>query len=184
MKKPRTHHIEIGGVVRDLLVGPVPNLPVDVAFFDMLGDWEMAEAAAAELVKLIPPGVEALVMPNGKATSLLHAMGRLTGFPTIVARKEIRPHMRDVVSVGDVKSATTEGLQAYHLDGIDAERLRGKKVAFVDDVVSTRGSLRSLQALLDKIGGVELVAIMAVFTEGAKPHEDVISLGHLPLFHK
>lgn len=178
----QTYRIQIGAVVRDLPIVALPGLPFSVAVFNPLGDVEIIEAAGGELAKLIPSEIEALVMPDGKAQALLYEMGRLTRLPTVIARKEIKPYMKDVVSVGGVKSVTTERLQEYHLNGSDAARLRGKRVAFVDDVISTRGSLRSMQALLDKID-TNLVAIMAVFTEGHTPHTDVISLGHLPLFH-
>ncbi len=178
----KTHRVQIGRVVRHLPVERPPGKPFQVAVFDMLGDHEVAKAAGTELVRRIPSGVQVLIMPNGKAQALLHVMGDQAQLPTVVARKETRFYMRDVVSVGGVQSMTTEQIQEYHLNGVDAERLRGKKVAFVDDVVSTRGSLRSLEELLRKVGA-ELVAVMAVFTEGDVEHEDVIHLGHLPLFH-
>jgi adenine phosphoribosyltransferase len=53
-------------------------------------------------------------------------------------------------------------------------------VAVVDDVVSTGGTLRALSELLDDIGA-QIIATLAVFTEGEK-RSDVIALGHLPLF--
>ncbi len=177
----RTHRVQIGRVVRHLPVRSLEGVPFRVAVFNLKTDVEIVKAAAAELAPLIPKGVEALVMPDGKALPLLYELGWLTGLPIVAAAKEIKPYMRDVVSVGDVKSVTTNRVQAYHFEGADVKRLRGKKVAFVDDVVSTRGSWRSMCELLLKVEA-ELVATLAVFTEGDVEHEDVIHLGHLPLF--
>ncbi len=183
MENTQTHRIVIGSAIRHLPIERPPSNPTfRVAVFDMLGDVELVMMAGGELYKLVPREVEALVMPFGKAVALLHEIGHLTGLPTVVARKEKRFYMKDVVSVGGVQSVTTERVQEYHLNGVDVEHLRGKKVAFIDDVISTGGSLRSLRELLHKINA-ELVAVMAVFTEGDTPHEGVISLGHLPLFH-
>jgi adenine phosphoribosyltransferase len=50
----------------------------------------------------------------------------------------------------------------------------------VDDVVSTGSTLKGLSDLISEVGG-QVAAVMAVFTEGS-PREDVIALGHLPLF--
>jgi adenine phosphoribosyltransferase len=53
-------------------------------------------------------------------------------------------------------------------------------VAIVDDVVSTGGTLTSLTELLGDVGA-RVVATLVVFTEG-DVRDDVVALGHLPLF--
>ena len=79
-----------------------------------------------------------------------------------------------------MKSITTNRVQALYLSEDDALDLFGKRAAFVDDVVSSGGTLEALKALARK-AGAEHVATLAVFTEGSR-RPDVISLGHLPLF--
>jgi adenine phosphoribosyltransferase len=54
-----------------------------------------------------------------------------------------------------------------------------RKVAIVDDVISTGSTLTALEQLVAKAGGT-LVAKAAIFTEGDE-REDVIALGHLPI---
>jgi adenine phosphoribosyltransferase len=176
---PTRHMINIHGVVRFLPIREVAP-GVKVALFNILGDWELTEAAGGSLRMLIPQNVEALIMPDGKAQALLHVMGRESGLPTFVARKERKPYMGERVLSVEVKSITTARVQSLHLSEDDVQALKGKRVAIVDDVVSSGGTLDAVKELLAK-AGAEHVATLAVFTEG-KPREDVIALGHLPLF--
>jgi adenine phosphoribosyltransferase len=91
--------------------------------------------------------------------------------------------MRDPVEV-DVKSITTSNIQRLYLDRDDQEYLNGKRVLVVDDVISTGGSLRALQALVQKSGG-QVVGSAAVLAEGdAAKRDDILFLEPLPLFTK
>ncbi|GAA6756497.1 phosphoribosyltransferase family protein [Thermus thalpophilus] len=170
--------MEIAGVKRELpivRVGP----DVAVALLNLLGDTELTEAAAEALAKRLPPEVETLVTPEVKAVPLAHALSRITGKPYVVARKTEKPYMINPVS-RQVLSITTGKPQLLVLDGADVPLIRGKKVAIVDDVVSTGSTLSGLRELIESVGG-QVVAVLAVFTEGT-PRQDVIALGHLPLF--
>jgi len=173
------HRIEIGGIFRDLPVREVAP-GVRVALFNILGDWELAEAAGKALVARIPAGVEALVMPDGKAVALLHVMGRESGLPTFVARKEKKPYMAEPVSRIAYRSITTDREQALFLSADDAVRLSGKKALIVDDVVSTGGTLDAMRSLMAAVGA-EVAGVAAVLTEGGS-RPDVDALGDLPLF--
>lgn len=148
-----------------------------VALLNLLGDTELTEAAAEALAKRLPPEVEVLVTPEVKAVPLAHALSRITGKPYVVARKTEKPYMINPVS-RQVLSITTGKPQLLVLDRADIPRVRGKKVAIVDDVVSTGSTLAGLRELIESVGG-EVVAVLAVFTEGT-PRQDVVALGHLP----
>ncbi|WP_117237459.1 phosphoribosyltransferase family protein [Thermus sediminis] len=174
----RTYPVEIAGVKRELpivQVGP----DVAVALLNLLGDTELTEVAAEELAKRLPPEAETLVTPEVKAVPLAHALSRITGKPYVVARKTEKPYMINPIS-RQVLSITTGRPQLLVLDGADLPMVRGRKVAIVDDVVSTGSTLAGLRELLESVGG-QVVAVLAVFTEGT-PRQDVIALGHLPLF--
>ncbi len=172
-----TYPIKIGTVERELNVVDVGG--VSIALLNLLGDTELTEAAAAELVKLMPADVEALVTPEVKAVPLAHAMSRLSGIPYVVVRKTAKPYMVGALS-RSVVSITTGKPQDLVVDGADRPRIEGRKVAIVDDVVSTGGTLSGLIDLLHEIGG-EVIATLVVFTEGQE-RSDVTALGHLPLF--
>ncbi len=173
-----THPIQVGDVRRDLPVVEVAP-GVSVALFNMLGDAEVTEAAGRALAAQLPPDIDTLVTPEVKALPLAHVISRLSGKPYVVIRKTQKPYMIAPVA-REVVSITTGRPQLLVLDGHDVPKLRGKKVAIVDDVVSSGGTLRSLTDIIEGAGG-EVAAVVAVFTEGEE-RPDVISLGHLPLF--
>lgn len=174
----KTYPVNIGGVRRELpivQVGP----GVAVALLNLLGDTELVEAAAQALAEKLPAEVETLITPEVKAVPLAHALSRLTGRPYVVARKTEKPYMINPVT-RTVISITTGKPQLLVLDGTDVPLIKGKKVAIVDDVVSTGSTLKGLRELIEDVGG-QMSAVLAVFTEGT-PREDVMALGHLPLF--
>ena len=89
--------------------------------------------------------------------------------------------MKDVVSCV-TKSITTGDVQTLYIDGADAEYMKGKRVLIVDDVISTGGSLKSLENLVAQAGG-EVVGKMTILAEGdAIGREDIVYLEELPLF--
>ncbi len=174
----RTYKVEVGNVTRELPVVPVAP-GVSVALFNMLGDTEVTEAAGRELARRLPEGIDVLVTPEVKALSLAHVISRESGKPYIVIRKTQKPYMVDPIA-REVVSITTGRPQLLVLDGFDVPKIRGKKVAIVDDVVSSGGTLHSLRQIIEEVGG-EVAAVVAVFTEGQE-RPDVTALGHLPLF--
>ncbi|MDU2376134.1 phosphoribosyltransferase family protein, partial [Anaerococcus vaginalis] len=68
------------------------------------------------------------------------------------------------------------------LDFKDVEKIKGKKVALVDDVISTGESIKALENLVKKAGG-EVVQKLAILAEGdAANRDDIIFLEKLPIF--
>lgn len=177
-----THRIQIGTAQRELQVVNVGD--VSVALLNLLGDTELTEQAAELLAAEMPDTIEVLVTPEVKAVPLAHALSLRTGVPYVVARKSEKPYMVDAIQK-TVVSITTGKPQDLVIDGADVSRLKGKRVAIVDDVVSTGGTMRALSDLLHEIGA-DVRATMVVFTEGdpRTDSDDVIALGHLPLYPK
>ena len=176
----RTHTVKIGKLTRELpLFKVAPN--VNIAIFNMLGDTEVVEESAAELVKMMPADAQVLIVPEVKAVPLGHALSVLSGLPMAVVRKFRKPYMVDCVDV-EVVTITTGVPQTLYLDGKDRYLVQGKKAVLVDDVVSTGNTLEGLHKLMDA-ADAEIVGEMSVFTEGGPDDwPNVIALGHLPLF--
>lgn len=175
----KTHRVQIGSLVRDLEIYQIPKGP-RVALFDLQCDVEVTDEAARALIwkqHQAKIEVDAYVMPAGKATPLLQALGRESGLPIAVAGKK-KPYATDWIQHDYV--SVTSGPQTLYMSVRLAASLKGKKVAIVDDVVSTGGTLEAMKGLLKK-AGAEVVAVMVVFTEEIE-RPDVLSLGHLPLF--
>ena len=99
----------------------------------------------------------------------------------IVARKSVKTYMENALWVDDV-SITTKGTQKLCLDGTDIERIKGKNVLLLDDVISTGGSMKALVELTEKAGG-KVIGQACVLAEGnAAKRDDIIFLEPLPLF--
>ena len=69
------------------------------------------------------------------------------------------------------------------IDTADAELIKGKRMLIVDDVISTGESLRAMEELVTRAGGI-VAGRMAVLAEGdAQKRHDIICLAPLPLFN-
>jgi adenine phosphoribosyltransferase len=82
----------------------------------------------------------------------------------------------------EVNSITTIHKQVLALDENDLKYIKGKRVALIDDVISTGESLNALERLVTKAQGM-IVAKAAILAEGeAANRSDIIYLEKLPLF--
>lgn len=177
----RTHKMKIAGLDRSLQLCAI-NDKMDIAAFILLGDVELTEACATELLKKAPE-FDIILTPEAKSITLAYEMAKQSGKPYIVARKSAKLYMTDPLYV-EVKSITTEKPQTLYLDRKEAERMRGKRVLVVDDVISTGKSLEAVDKLVTLSGGI-ICAQMAVLAEGdAAERKDIIFLEPLPLFFK
>ena len=90
--------------------------------------------------------------------------------------------MQEVFDVA-VRSITTDADQHLYLDKADADRMKGKRILIVDDVISTGQSLAALETLVKAAGG-EVCGRMAILAEGdAQTREDILYLEKLPVFN-
>jgi adenine phosphoribosyltransferase len=78
------------------------------------------------------------------------------------------------------KPITAKTEQELFMDGRDANKIRGKKVGIVDDIVSTGETLQAMGDLVKQAGG-EVVAKAALLLEGEE-WKDVVNVGILPVF--
>ena len=172
--------IDIAGMKRDLKLFPV-NDDLQIAAFVLFGDVEITEHSAARLLELAPD-FDLIVTAEAKSIPLAYEMARQAGQNDyIVARKGVKIYMDDVISV-NVKSITTENVQTLFLGKAEADRIRGKRILVLDDVISTGDSLHAIENLVLAAGG-NIVGKMAVLAEGAAyDREDITVLGKLPLF--
>ena len=177
----KTYEMTIAGVKRALPICPV-NENLSIGAFVIFGDPELTTACANALLAKAP-AYDYIITAEAKGIPLAHEMARLAGNQKyFIARKKAKLYMTSVFEV-TVNSITTEGEQKLYLDGADAELMRGKRVLIVDDVISTGESLKALEALVEKAGGI-ICGRMAILAEGdAQDREDLIYLEKLPLFN-
>jgi adenine phosphoribosyltransferase len=104
-----------------------------------------------------------------------------TGKPYIVLRKAYKPYMGDALAA-ETLSITTGQPQTLYLDEKDRALIRGKRVVLVDDVISTGSTLQGMRLVINR-AEAEVAAEAAIFTEGERAQwQNIIALGHLPVF--
>ena len=175
------YEIEIAGLKRKLPLCPI-NESLYIGAFIMFGDVEITKVAAAELLKIAPEH-DIMITAESKGIPLVYEMARQSIAENyLLARKTTKLYMRNLFS-SEVKSITHATLQTLYLDGDDAEAMKGKRVLIVDDVVSTGESLRALEELVTKAGGI-IAGKMCVLAEGdAAKRDDIKYLQVLPVFN-
>ncbi len=176
-----TYPMTVAGVRRELPLCPL-NDQLMIAAFVIFGDVELTCACAKALLEKAPE-FDYMVAPEAKAIPLIHEMARQSGRNEyFLVRKKKKAYMNGVFEAVD-HSITTEGEQKLYMDGADAARMKGKRILILDDVISTGGSLKAVESLVDQAGG-HVVGRMAVLAEGdAAARKDIIFLEKLPLFN-
>ena len=80
-----------------------------------------------------------------------------------------------------MKSITTGNEQTLYLSKHDADLIKGKKVAIVDDVVSTGGSLRGLEQIVNLAGGIIYKKAFVLAEGDAAERDDIVYLAKIPI---
>ncbi|MEG1492149.1 MAG: phosphoribosyltransferase family protein, partial [Oscillospiraceae bacterium] len=177
-----TYEMDIAGLKREL---PLCRLADDVYIgaFVIFGDVELTVHCAAEMLK-IAPEYDYIIAPEAKSIPLLYEMARQSGENKyFLARKSPKLYMTGVFEV-EVKSTTTEKTQRIVLDTADAEQMRGKRILIIDDVISTGESLKAVEDLVLKAGGIVAGRVFVLAEGDAQKRDDILYLAPLPLFDK
>ncbi len=177
-----TYPMDIAGLHRELPLCRVSD-DLFIAAFIMFGDQELTVSCAAALLELTAGvGYDYLLTSEAKSIPLIHEMARQSGAERyFIARKGAKVYMPDPLCVED-RSITTEGVQRLYLGRDDADRIRGKRILLVDDVISKGGSMLALEKLVALAGGT-VAGRAAVLAEGAAAQRtDILVLGTVPLF--
>ena len=182
--KNEFYELNVAGLTRKLPKVKI-NDELAIASFVMFGDTELIEACAEGIILHpdFPPvnEIDLLCSPEAKSIPLVHAVARRLGINYVIARKSVKGYMSDPV-IEKVQSITTIGAQTLVLDKSDVEKLKGRNICIIDDVVSTGGSLIGLENMLKKID-CEVVCKAAVLLEEAGyDKDDLVYLEKLPIF--
>ena len=151
--------------------------------FDMCGECEWNRVAAKSLLeKLSAYDYDGFVTVQTKSCGLAQTIS--ADYPKYLeVRKSKKGFMVDPVGV-TVQSITTKGTQELWIGKEKYQHFVGKKLCFLDDVVSTGGTIDAMLELASKIG-IEIAVIACVLTEGVERTEykgiPLVSLDHIPL---
>ena len=176
----KTYTLHVAGLTREL---PIIKLSYDlsIASFVILGDTEIVRKTAPIIAKKLPE-VDLIVTAEAKGIPLAYEISKVLNLNEyVVARKSVKAYMEEPIEV-EVNSITTTNSQKLYLNNQDANKIKGKRVALIDDVISTGQSLKALERLVEKAGG-KVLAKAAILAEGdAKDRKDIIFLEALPTF--
>jgi adenine phosphoribosyltransferase len=172
--------LRVAGLTRRL---PLLQVSPDtwIAYYYSLGDTEVIDRAAQELGRQLET-CQVLVTTESKGIPLTHAIAtHLKLIPYVVCRKSVRPFMIHPLTV-EYKPITAKVPERLYMDGRDAEKIRARRVAIVDDIISTGETMQAMEELVRKAGGV-IAKKAAMLLEGMT-YPNVIHLGVLPLFKR
>lgn len=179
------YELKVAGLTRKLPKVKI-NDELAIASFVMLGDTKLIEKCATYLT--IHPDfpknnieIDVVVCPEAKAIPLVHCVAKILEVDYVVARKSVKGYMVDPI-VEKVESITTIGEQMLVLDKPDAEKVKGKNVCIVDDVVSTGGSITSVEKLLQKAEANVVCKAAVLLEEAGYDKDDLVYLEKLPIF--
>lgn len=182
--KDEFYELKVAGLTRKLPKVKI-NEELAIASFVILGDTELIEECAEAIIlhKDFPPkdDIDIFCSPEAKAIPLVHTIARRLSKDYVIARKSIKGYMNDPM-IEKVQSITTIGAQTLVLDRCDVEKLEGKKVCIIDDVVSTGGSIIGLQNMLETINCKVVCKATVLLEEAGYDKDDIIYLEKLPIF--
>ena len=172
--------VDIKGVVADLPILPLPS-GINIAFFNLHGNPALTEHCGKEIAKLIADA-EVLLTAESKGLQLTHVVARELNHPYYaVARKSKKLYMQDGIEMAYGSSITTGKEQKFYLSKHDVDLIKGKKVCIVDDVISTGESVKGLEDLVKKAGGIVDKKVFVLAEGDAKDRDDVLYLATIPL---
>ncbi|MGH9046688.1 MAG: phosphoribosyltransferase family protein [Acidimicrobiales bacterium] len=172
--------IPLVAIADDLTIALLISVDLGVAFARTAGR-ELAE-------KLAPYDPEIVVSVATMGIPIAIEVTGALGFDDyVILHKTPKIHLSDAIAE-PVRSITTATAQRLLFDRARLDAVVGRRVAVVDDVISTGGSTKAALNLMRRVGA-EPVVVGAVVTEGAQWRsylgEDaalVASLGSMPLF--
>ena len=172
--------VDIKGVKAQL---PILQLPsgINIAFFNLHGAPALTEHCGKEIAKLAAD-CDVILTAESKGLQLAHVVAReLNHDYYAVARKSKKLYMQDGIHIAYGSSITTGSNQEFYLSKHDVDLLKGKKVAIVDDVISTGESVSGLEHLATLAGGIVTKKLFVLAEGDAKNRNDVEFLASIPL---
>lgn len=125
--------------------------------------------------------VDGFISAEGKAIHLVYEVALQAERPYTILRKSCKLYMGDNVISEKINTPTTIGGQELYLDNKDLRYVSGKRLVFIDDVISSGATLEASQKIVQKAGG-EIVGCMAMAIEGNyKPNIPSYFLTYLPI---
>jgi adenine phosphoribosyltransferase len=125
--------------------------------------------------------IDGFVSVEGKSIPLVYEIASQAELPYVILRKSCKPYMGENVLSTQLKSTTTPDIQELYLDNKDLKWIIGKRLIFVDDVISSGATLIGCEHLIRLVGG-NIVGCLTMALEGDYiPRIPTYSLTTLPI---
>lgn len=174
-----TYPLDLNGYKIDLPIMTI-SPGVKICFFNLHGNPKLTEHCGKELAKKLSD-CDIILTAESKGLQLAHVIAReLNHDFYAVCRKSKKLYMKDGIETS-VKSITTGDVQKLYLSKHDVDLIKGKKVGIVDDVISTGGSLKAMEDIVNKAGGIVYKKAFVLAEGDASKMENIIYLGTIPL---
>lgn len=183
MKK---YTLNLLGLTRELPIIELNN-DLKIAGFNSLGDTELLNKAALDLYNQLKPhqNIDILVTTECKGIGITQELARLLNIDYIVLRKSSKVYLGECYSVSG--SSITSSNSTYFISKDDAKKLNKKKIAFVDDVISTGETFKAAIDLLEKLKDYsidcELLYGICVLIEGSISQNLLKALSNFIVFY-
>jgi adenine/guanine phosphoribosyltransferase-like PRPP-binding protein len=183
------YRVAIGNQTIDLPLVPIaPGRAISLLMSIDVGVGFLARAGADLAAAIADTRPEIVVSAATLGIPVAIEVTRSLGLDDyLILQKTPKIHLGDALSE-PLSSITTEGSQRLLLDRARVPAVAGKRVALVDDVIATGGSIRASAALL-RAAGAEIVVIGSLLVEGSGWRDAlgddaalVRTLGRIPLF--
>ena len=110
----KTYTIKVAGYTRHLPIIKIRE-NLSIASFNLLGDVELVQATAEELLQRLPH-VDVLITAEAKGIPLIYELSKMLKLPRyVVARKQVKSYMFKPI-IHEVHSITTAESQILALD--------------------------------------------------------------------
>lgn len=173
------YSLDICGTQAMLPILPLPS-GIRICFFNLHGDQALTEHCGKEIAKRLHD-CDVVITAESKGLQLAHVVARELGQEYYaVCRKSKKLYMQDGIQTS-VQSITTGEIQTLYLSKHDTDLLKGKRVAIVDDVVSTGGSLKGIEEIVRLAGGIVTDKAFVLAEGDAAARKDVIYLASIPI---
>src|SRR5665213_3732177 len=190
MTADRTYSTTVGSQAVDLPLVPLTDDLTIALLICVDHGVAFAEVAGRELAELMRPAApEIVVSVATMGIPLAIEASRSLGLDDyVILHKTPKIHLGETWSE-PVTSITTDKPQRLRMDPARVDVVRGRRVAVVDDIISTGASTLAALRLVRRMGA-EPVVIGTMMTEASgwraalgADADNVRSLGSMPLFH-
>ncbi len=175
------YKLNLLGLERELPILKTPS-GISIAGFNPVGDMELLEKSGKNLSEqLINANIQydIILTTELKGIPIAQEVARNLKCNYVCLRKEKKCYMLNPTHTNG--SSITSGKSDYYISELELNKLKGKKVIFVDDVFSTGSTLKNIIEF-SKNEDFEIVACLSILKEGIENKDLQFKFENIQIF--